>query len=209
MAGELIDGQLIGLEIDGDDAGERSGGEAFGGKSVFHIVEEFGRGRSALATDADSQALGMINQRPGAAGQGIFGDKQAEAGLRRLRQFIEPWRFPLDANTFTRKQARDEGLEVLGIGQPIAFRFFKVHTEAQFAGRRDGAGTAGELRNSPCQVVCSVVAAQERYGDGAVLRHGDHWRLVPLLGEEGCEDADEDARGAEADDGASIGESTA
>ena len=46
-----------------------------------------------------------------------------------------------------------------------------------------------------------MVPAQERHGESAVRRHGDHRRLGVLVAEERRQGADEDAAGAHADDG--------
>ena len=55
------------------------------------------------------------------------------------------------------------------------------------------------------------MAAEQRHDARAVLRHGEDRRLVALVGEERREDADQNAGGADADDGrlAGLGEENA
>ena len=81
--------------------------------------------------------------------------------------------------------------------------------EAHFAGRGDGGMAVAEPRDAAGEVIGAVVAAQQRHGGGAVFRHGDHRRLAVLVPEVGRHGANEDARRAEADDGAAFGEQLA
>ena len=59
------------------------------------------------------------------------------------------------------------------------------------------------------EAIGAVMAAEQRHDVRAVLREGEHGRLGVLVGERGREQADEDAGGADADDGAAVGEEAA
>ncbi len=53
------------------------------------------------------------------------------------------------------------------------------------------------------------MAAEQRHGDAAILRHRHHRRLGPLVGEERRQRADQDAGGAQAHDRLAFGEQPA
>ena len=62
----------------------------------------------------------------------------------------------------------------------------------------------GNFCNLRRKCIGSVMAAEEGDDGGAVFGDGDHWRLGSLVGEMGGNGADEDAAGAEADDGLAL-----
>ena len=77
------------------------------------------------------------------------------------------------------------------------------------AGGGDRGVTAERLGEFFGESVGAAVAAEERDDHRAVLGQGKDGRLVALVGEERSEDADEDAGGADADDGMAGGEESA
>ena len=63
---------------------------------------------------------------------------------------------------------------------------------------------AGDFCNLRRKRIGAVMAAEQGHDGGAIFGNGYDWRLGSLVGEMGGNGADEDAAGAEADDGLAL-----
>ena len=92
-------------------------------------------------------------------------------------------------------------LHVLGVGEHEAGgRIIQREAKAHFACRGDGGMAAADFGDAAGEIIGAMVAAKQRHGGGAVLGEGDDRWLAALVLKVGCDGADQDARGAEADD---------
>jgi hypothetical protein len=92
---------------------------------------------------------------------------------------------------------------------PSCWRVVEGEAEADVAGGGDGGDAAGDRGDPARQVIGAVMAAEQRHGDAAVFGDGDDRRLGALVGEQRRQAADDDAAGADGDDGLAGSEETA
>ncbi len=114
-----------------------------------------------------------------------------------------------DSHLTACKFCRGGGFHVFGVGQSIAFAgFIEGGTKAHLAGGGDGGMAAGDFCNLRCERIGAVMSAEQGDDGETIFGNGDHWRLVAFVVEMGGNGADENAAGAEADDGLALLEET-
>ena len=105
------------------------------------------------------------------------------------------------------EQSSRGALHVLGVGEDeTGCRIIQREAEAHFARRGDSGVAACQTCDLPREFIGAMMAPEQRDGGRAVLGQSDHRRFAALVDELGSDGTDEDARGAEADDGAAFAE---
>ena len=201
MGSGRVDRRLVSLDVDGGNGREAERRERALGQRRLDEADHLFRRGAALAAHPGNQRSWPVDQVRGEIGAFARCDLDGTSRGNRVARLGQPRRVAFKCNGRAAKQSRHGGLCRFGIPQHPAFwRFVEAEGEARVGGcgeRRDAAETGCDFASEP---VSTVMAAEQRHDMRAVLRDGDHRRLVVLVVEEWREQADQNAGRTDADD---------
>ena len=213
FGGQGVDRRLVGLEIDAGDAGHRQRRQRLGRHGVAHQGDQVLGGDAPLAADPQGQDRRMKHQFMVVGFDGAVGDADGKLALGREGEAGQPGGIAglhLQGYRVLGQQGGGHRFGGGGIGQPPAGRrVVQGQPQGQFAGGGQRRTHPQRLADPPRQGIGAVMAAQQRHHRRAVHRHRQHRRLVPLMGQQRRHGADQNAGGADADDGDAGGEQAA
>ena len=205
--GQRVDRRLRRLEVEGGDEGDGAGGDARLLQRLHGKVDEFFRRAAARAAGAERHDGGVVDETVRVRRTGRVGDLDGEPSVVVEGQAARPQPFAValrvdEAGGTRRQEPGHEALRGFGVGEaPALRRGVDGKAEADVARRRDR-GVGAQMRGQMAgEVVGAPVPAEERHDRAARLVDGEHGRFAPLVDKGGCQEADEDPGGADADDG--------
>ena len=210
--GQPMQRLLVGLEIDGKDAGDGFFREAGRKNRIVDEFHEFLGRHAALTADTDGDRTRVVDEVLDVsfqAGEGN-GDLQFSGEVGIDPRFGKPGRLSHDPNRFTGEHFRHEGFDMLRVDQfPARWRIVERDPETEIARRCDGRRHAEGLAKCSRDVIGAMMAAQKRHDRAAVLGQRDHRRIVTLVGKPGRQCTDQNSCGTDADDSDAVLEQAA
>jgi hypothetical protein len=208
MGGGRMEGGFVGLDVDGGERGQRLRGELVVSQRLLDEGDDFFGIDAAFGADAGDERARMVEQLAIVA-WGVLVDAHlhlAGEGVR-IAGLRKPGRMALKQDLAADQHRHHRRLGGRRIGQRPARRRI-VEAAAELAVGRGGEhGDATQMIGDLAgKAVGAMMAAEQRDDLRAILRDGDHRRLAALVGERRREQADQDAGGADTDNGAAVGE---
>ena len=201
-----MDGRLGRLQVQRDHAGDGLRSEAgLGERRHDERLELLGRG-VALAADAQGECLRVVGEVVRGRLTRFVGDLDGQAGIVGEGQpaGCEPAREAAridEAAGRTFEQGRHEGLGAVGMGEAKArWRGVEGDAEAAVAGGGDDSLGTDRCGQAFGERIGAAMPAQQRHDEAPGLVDDQHRRLLPLVGEERGQQANDDARGGDGDD---------
>ena len=202
--------RLVRLQVEGGDAGHRLGRKPAGHENVrLAKMDKLLRRAAPLAAEAEGQDCGMQRDigHVVARNHAPVRDAEGEAAPIPERRAAsgEPVgrrRLGHEAHRLAGEQRGGDRLHPRAFAEaPAGGRRVEGEAQGRIARRGDGGVGAEGVGNGAGEPVRAVVAAQQRHDAPPVVRDREHRRLGALVREMWAEQADEDAGGADADDG--------
>ena len=146
----------------------------------------------------------MIDEPVGTGRDSLDAGDDLHLRLVRKRQAraADPGGIALENDGLSGQEARHDALGILRIGEPPALgRRIERNAQRRVALRRHRGMAVQRIRHLAGERVGAAMAAEQRHDARPVLGDGENRRLGALVLDHGGQRADQDAGGADADDG--------